>query len=33
MKEFYNQGMMAEAARQEKKRYDRELEILIAKKK
>ena len=28
MKQFYNEGMMAEAARQEKKRYDREVPSL-----
>ena len=33
MKQFYNQGMEADAARQDKKRYDRELDIMIAHKK
>ena len=33
MRQFYNEGMMVEMARQEKKKYDKELDYLIAKKK
>jgi hypothetical protein len=33
MRQFYHQGMMADAARQEKMRYDRQLDQLIAQKK
>ena len=33
MRQFYSEGMMAEFARQDKKKYDRELDYLIAKKK
>ena len=33
MRHFYEEGMIAEAARQQKKRYDRELDLLIAQKK
>ena len=33
MRQFYNEGMMAEYARQEKRKYDKELDYMIAKKK